>query len=163
MKRPEFKIVFVLLLALVLCAAPASAGSAERTLPSSVNTNEVFQVTVNVADYGAAGQVLEKLPAGFTYVSSTLPEEAVTVNGSKVSFLLMTEKSFSYTLKAPASTGTYQLVGLLRDINKTEFSVLPASSSIKVVTTSSGGSGGSIAQAAVQVAELEVHPSSRAM
>ena len=114
MKRPEFKIAFVLLLALVLCAAPASAGSAERTLPSSVNTNEVFQVTVNVADYGAAGQVLEKLPAGFTYVSSTLPEEAVTVNGNKVSFLLMTEKSFSYTLKAPASTGTYQLVGLLR-------------------------------------------------
>ena len=85
---------------------------------------------------------LEKLPAGFTYVSSTLPEEAVTVNGNKVSFLLMTEKSFSYTLKAPASTGTYQLVGLLRDINKNEFSGLPASSSIKVVTTSSGGSGG---------------------
>ena len=56
MKRPEFKIAFVLLLALVLCAAPASAGSAERTLPSSVNTNEVFQVTVNVADYGAAGR-----------------------------------------------------------------------------------------------------------
>ncbi|KKH46928.1 PGF-pre-PGF domain-containing protein [Methanosarcina sp. 1.H.A.2.2] len=140
MKRPEFKIAFVLLLTLVLCAVPASAGSAERTLPSSVNTNEEFQVTVNVADYGAAGQVLEKLPAGFTYVSSTLPEKAVTVNGNKVSFLLMTEKRFSYTLKAPASTGTYQFVGLLRDINKTEFSVLPASSSIKVIT--SGGSGG---------------------
>jgi PGF-pre-PGF domain-containing protein len=142
MKRPEFKIAFVLLLTLALCAVPASAGSAERILPSSVSTSEVFQVTMNVADYGAAGQVLEKLPAGFTYVSSTLPEEAVTVNGSKVSFLLINEKSFSYTLKAPASAGTYQFAGLLRDINKTEFNVLPASSSIKVGSTSSGGSGG---------------------
>jgi PGF-pre-PGF domain-containing protein len=142
MKRPEFKIAFVLLLTLALCAVPASAGSAERILPSSVSTSEVFQVTMNVADYGAAGQVLEKLPTGFTYVSSTLPEEAVTVNGSKVSFLLINEQSFSYTLKAPASAGTYQFAGLLRDINKTEFNVLPASSSIKVGSTSSGGSGG---------------------
>ena len=87
--------------------------------------SQEFQVTVNVADYGAAGQVLEKLPAGFTFVSSTLPERAVTVNGNKVSFLLMNEKSFSYALKAPASAGTYKFVGILRDINKTEFSVLP--------------------------------------
>ncbi|MDD3245661.1 MAG: PGF-pre-PGF domain-containing protein [Methanosarcina sp.] len=156
MKRFEFKIAFVLLLTLVLCTAPASAGSAERTLYSSVSTNEVFQVTVNVADYGAAGQVLEKLPAGFTYVSSTLPEEAVTVNGDEVSFLLMTEKSFSYTLKAPASTGTYQFTGLLRDINKNEFSVLPARSSIRVITSGgSGGSGGPLeSQSNVEAKEL---------
>lgn len=141
MKRPEFKIAFVLLLSLVLCTVPASAGSAERTLPSSVSTSEVFEVTISVADYGVAGQVLEKIPAEFTYVSSTLPEEAVTVNGNKISFLLINDESFSYTLKAPESTGTYQFVGLLRDINKTEFSVLPASSSIKVVSTS-GSSGG---------------------
>ncbi|WP_440947859.1 PGF-pre-PGF domain-containing protein [Methanosarcina sp. T3] len=142
MKLHEFKIAFVLLMTLVLCAVPASAGSAERTLPSSVSTSEVFEVTINVADYGAAGQVLEKIPAGFTYVSSTLPEEAVTVNGNKISFLLINDKSFSYTLKAPESTGTYQFVGLLRDIDKTEFSVLPASSSIQVGSTSSGSSGG---------------------
>lgn len=142
MKRPEFKTAFALLLLLTLFAVPASAGSAERFLPSSVKTNEVFQVNVNVADYGAAGQVLEKLPSGFIYVDSTLPEEAVTVNGNKVSFLLMTEKSFSYTLKAPASSGTYQFAGILRDINKTEFAVLPSSSSIKVGSTSGGGGGG---------------------
>jgi len=66
----------------------------------------------------------------------------VTVNGSKVSFLLMNEKSFSYTLKAPASTGTHKIVGLLRDINKAEFPVLPADSSITVSQSYSGGSGG---------------------
>ncbi|MCC4769423.1 PGF-pre-PGF domain-containing protein [Methanosarcina sp. DH2] len=142
MKQPEFKIAFVLLMTLVLCAVPASAGSAGRVLPSSVDTNQVFQVTVNVDDYGAAGQVLEKLPAGFTYINSTLPERAVTVNGSKVSFLLMNEKSFSYTLKSPASAGTYQFAGLLRDINKNEFPILPSSSSISVGSAYNGGSGG---------------------
>lgn len=142
MRRPEFKFVIILLLGLTLCTAPACAGSAERTLPATVSPNQEFQVTVNVADYGAAGQVIEKLPAGFTFVSSTLPERAVTVNGSKVSFLLMNEKSFSYTLKAPASTGTHKIVGLLRDINKAEFPVLPADSSITVSQSYSGGSGG---------------------
>ncbi len=145
MKRPELKFVVILLLALTLFTVPASAGSAERTFPSSVSPNQEFKVTVNVSDYGAAGQVLEKLPAGFTFVSSTLPERAVSVNGSEVSFLLMTEKSFSYTLKAPATTGTYKIVGILRDINKAEFSVLPADCSITVSGSSSGGgsSGGS--------------------
>jgi len=70
MRRPEFKFVIILLLALTLCTAPACAGSAERTFPAMVSPNQEFQVTVNVADYGAAGQVIEKLPAGFTFVSS---------------------------------------------------------------------------------------------
>ncbi len=165
MRQPEFKIAFALLMALILCAVPASAGSAERVLPSSVSANEVFQVTVNVADYGAAGQVLEKLPAGFTFVSSTLPEKAVTVNGDKVSFLLMTEKSFSYTLKAPASSGTYQFSGILRDINKAEFPILPSSSSIKVGSSSGGGvqAAAQKVQAAVQAAEPEVPRNLRTM
>lgn len=142
MKRPELKFVAILLLALTLFTVPASAGSAERTFSSSVSPDQEFKVTVNIADYGAAGQVIEKLPAGFTFVSSTLPERAVTVNGSEVSFLLMTEKSFSYTLKAPATTGTYKIAGILRDINKTEFSVRPADCSITVSQSSGGNSGG---------------------
>jgi len=70
MRWTEFKIAFVLLLALALCAAPASAGSAERVLPQSIDTGEIFRVTVNVADYGVAGQFLEELPEGFTFVGS---------------------------------------------------------------------------------------------
>lgn len=147
MRWTEFKIAFVLLLALALCAAPASAGSAERVLPQSIDTGEIFRVTVNVADYGVAGQFLEELPEGFTFVGSPLPEKAVTVNGNKVSFLLMSEQSFGYILKAPASAGTYKFVSLLRDINKADFSVLPADSSINVRAPSSsdsyGSSGGS--------------------
>jgi len=142
MKRLEFKFIIVLLLALTLYTAPASAANADRNFPASVSPSQEFQVTVNVNNYGVAGQVLEKLPDGFTFVSSTLPERAVTVNGSKVSFLLMGEKSFSYTLRAPASTGEYKIVGLLRDIDKNEFPVNPADRCITVTQSSSGDSGG---------------------
>lgn len=145
MKRLEFKFIIILLLALTLYTAPASAVSAYRTIQSPVGPGAEFPVTVNVDGYGAAGQVLEKLPAGFTFVRSTLPERAVTVNGDEVSFLLMGEKSFTYTLKAPASTGTYKFTGILRDINKAEFTITPADCSITVSQSSNGGgsSGGS--------------------
>jgi PGF-pre-PGF domain-containing protein len=147
MRWSEIKTAIVLLLILALFIVPASAASAERVLPSSVNAGEEFQVTVKVADYGEAGQLLEKLPQGFTFVGTTLPERAVTINDNRISFLLMDEKSFTYTLKATLSPGTYKYSGLLRDINKADFPVLPVDSSIEVKVPSSGGlqsnSGGS--------------------
>ena len=132
MRWSEIKTAFMLLLVFALFAVPASAASAERVLPASVNAGEEFKVTVDVADYGAAGQLLEKIPQGFTFVGSTLPERAVTANGNRISFFLMDEKSVSYTLKAASSPGTYKFEGLLRDINKADFPVLPADSSIEV-------------------------------
>jgi PGF-pre-PGF domain-containing protein len=138
MRRSEFKIAFTLFLVLALFAVPATAGSAERVLPASVNTGEEFRVLVNVADYGEAGQLLEKLPQGFTFVGSSLPERAVTVNSNRISFLLINDKSFSYILKAPSTPSTYKFVGLLRDVNRADFPVLD--SSIEVKVPSSGGS-----------------------
>jgi PGF-pre-PGF domain-containing protein len=132
-----------------LSNAPTSPGSAGRTFYGPISPGQEFQITVNnVANYGAACQILEKLPAGFTFVRSTLPERAVTVNGNEVSFLLMGETSYSYTLRAPESTGEYKIAGLLRDINKAECPVTPADCSITVSQPSnsggsSGGSGGS--------------------
>lgn len=140
MRRTVIKPAFMLLLVLAIFTMPTAAGSAERVLPASVNAGEEFQVTVNVADYGEAGQLLEKLPQGFTFVGSTLPERAVTTNNNRISFLLMGEKSFSYTLKAASSPGTYKFAGFLRDLNKADFPILPVNSSIEVQVPSSGGS-----------------------
>lgn len=144
LKVSYFRIALVAMLFLAVTVVPAAAdleASASRELPASVARGEQFQVTVNVADYGSAGQVLEKIPSGFTYLGSSLQDEAVSVNGSKISFLLMGETGFSYTLEAPASSGTYIFEGLLRDINKNV--VYLANSSISVKSSSGGSSGGS--------------------
>ena len=106
--RLDLRYAMALFVVFALCVVPVSAAtsaSASRTVSSSVYIGNEFNVTINVADYGAAGQVLEDF-TGFTYNGSSLPSDAVTVNGSKVSFLLMGETSFSYTLIAPSSTGT---------------------------------------------------------
>lgn len=132
MKQHKWEIFLLFLFALSLSASITSASSAERVLPASVDTGEEFQITINLADYGAAGQVLEKLPEGFTFVSSSLPDRAVTVNENKLSFLLMGDESFTYTLKAPEEGGKYNFVGLLKNIDKNEVLVLPSSSSLEV-------------------------------
>jgi len=144
LKVSYFRIALVAMLFLAVTVVPAAAGmdaSASRELPASVTRDEQFQVTVNVANYGSAGQVLEKIPSGFTYLGSSLQDEAVSVNGSKISFLLMGETGFSYTLEAPASSGTYTFEGLLRDINKNVVDL--DNSSISVKSSSGGSSGGS--------------------
>lgn len=144
MKVSYFRIALVAMLFLAVTVVPAAAdlgASASREMPASVTRGDQFQVTVNVANYGSAGQVLEKIPSGFTYLGSSLQDEAVSLNGSKVSFLLMGETSFSYTLEAPSSSGTYTFEGLLRDINKNV--VYLANSSISVKSSSGGSSGGS--------------------
>ncbi len=155
MKQHKWEIFLLFLFALSLSASITSASSAERFLPASVDAGEEFQITINLADYGAAGQVLEKLPEGFTFVSSSLPDRAVTVNENKLSFLLMGEESFTYTLKAPEEGGKYNFVGLLKNIDKNEVLVLPSSSSLEVNgpsdedsgSSSSGkGSGGKLSQ-----------------
>ena len=48
--------------------------------PSVAQDGEVV-VTIDVANYGQAGGVTETLPSGFTFVSSSLDTEQVTVTG----------------------------------------------------------------------------------
>jgi hypothetical protein len=69
------------------------------------------------------GQVAETLPEGFTYRTSTLPPRSVRVFGNTVEFLFLGETSFTYTVKAPDTEGTYTISGILKDGDKNEYEV----------------------------------------
>ena len=99
----------------------ASGHSATRTLasPWALPESEV-QVTIAVQDYGAFAQVVETLPEGFSFVGSSLPEVAVEVGLGTLTFTLLGEKEFTYTVQAPAVEATYSFSGIVRDQNKTE-------------------------------------------
>ena len=103
----------------------ASAASATRSFDSAtVAPGGQVVVTIAVADYGQAGGVTETLPAGFSYVSSSITDEsAVLVQGQTVRFTLQGNTSFTYTVTASGTADTYTFSGILRDFEKNDIAV----------------------------------------
>ncbi|WP_129582651.1 PGF-pre-PGF domain-containing protein [Methanolobus psychrotolerans] len=143
-KKTIVLIVMSLLLAIsIVDAFPAT--SSERVLPASVNTGEVFNVTINVSDYGSFGMVNETIPSGFEFMGM-VSEDNITVNETDPYYLFyfFSIDEFTYTLKAPSTAGTYSFDGYLHssimavDINNTQLSVV----SISTPSSSSSGGGG---------------------
>ena len=92
--------------------------------PSVAQDGEVV-VTIDVANYGQAGGVTETLPSGFTYVSSSLDTEQVTVTGQEVRFTLQQgDTTFTYTVTASMTAGSYEFEGSLRDFDKNDTQVV---------------------------------------
>ena len=127
--------ISVLLFAVVLTMTSGIADAeptATRTLPDEpVPAGEGFTVTIEVSDCSMFGQVVETLPEGFIYMTSTLDQGLVEVffdivNGEeikKVKFILFSKTSFTYMVKAPDIEGTYTFSGILKDEYKNEYAV----------------------------------------
>ena len=77
-------------------------------------------VTITATGYGGFGQVEETLPQGFSYTGSSLSEGSVTVDGQTVSFVLLGDTSFTYTVDVPGDEGAYAFSGVLKDANREE-------------------------------------------
>jgi hypothetical protein len=118
-------------------AAPVDAGPdalAVRTLSAtSVEPGVQFTVSITADEYGSAGQVIETLPDGFTYVDSTLDVSQVAEAGNTVTFTLVDESNFDYTVEASGIDGTYAFSGIIKDFDAVEFAVT-GDTSIDVVT-----------------------------
>jgi hypothetical protein len=77
----------------------AGGASASRSLSrASVVPGGEVVVTIVVSDYGQYGGVVETLPAGFGYESSSLSDSAVRDSGQTVTFLLFGSRVASRTL-----------------------------------------------------------------
>jgi predicted pyridoxine 5'-phosphate oxidase superfamily flavin-nucleotide-binding protein len=89
------------------------------------------EVTITAAGYGSLGAVTETLPVGFSYVSSSLTEEGevTEVDDRTVRFTLQgADKSFTYTVTASSTAGTYDFSGMLRDADRADHDVGGAAS-----------------------------------
>ena len=108
--------------------AQASSHSAERSFGAAyVVPGGELSVTVAVSGYGAIGQLVETLPAGFAYRSSTLDPVTVEVDDGVVTFTLLGEESVTYTVTAPQAEDRYTFRGYLSDRHKDERPVTGAS------------------------------------
>ena len=115
-QRTILLLVVLFVATVLMLPTIAGAATSTRTLPASVASGADFTVSISAADYGAIGSVVETIPAGFTYVGSTLDDALqVTVNGNTVSFNLLGESSFDYTVTASDTDGTYTFSGIIKD------------------------------------------------
>ena len=84
-------------------------------------------VTITATGYGGFGQVEETLPEGFSYTGSSLSEGSVTLDGQTVSFVLLGDGSFTYTVEVPDVEDTYTFSGVLKDASRDEMVIGGAS------------------------------------
>ena len=125
-------LLFAVVLTMTSGIANAGSATAARTLHDEpVPAGEPFIVRIDVAEYGSYGQVVETLPEGFIYLTSTLDRGQVepgqvgdvsdeTKTNEWKFTLLYGETSFTYTVKAPDTEGTYTITGILKDADKNE-------------------------------------------
>ena len=107
-------------LALWPSAVQADEHSAMRSFSeASVAPGSEIEVTLDVAGYGALGQVVETIPDGFTYVSTSLDGQD-SVSGQTVTFSLLGDESFTYTVTAASAAGTYSFEGVIKDVDRDE-------------------------------------------
>ena len=103
-------------------AAQGSAPSATRSFDkTTVEPGGELVVTIAATGYGSLGAVIETLPAGFSYTSSSLTDEGevTEVDARTVRFTLQgADKTFTYTVTASSTAGDYDFSGMLRDSDR---------------------------------------------
>jgi len=79
-----------------------------RTLsPMLPSPGSTFEVTLNITGLRIGG-IVETIPDGFTFVSTTHPLNQTHVSGQKVVFVVLNETSIRYEVRAPSrGSGTF--------------------------------------------------------
>ena len=109
----------------------ASSITVEATTPSGPSASRLFSadpvdagsevtVTITADGYGSFGDVAETLPAGFTYSSSSLPDDQVESVGQTVTLSLVGADSpttFTYTVTASSVEGDHSFTGVFSGVD----------------------------------------------
>ena len=92
----------------------AQSPTANRSFSTAtVAAGGEVEVTVAPSDYGRFGQVVETLPAGFSYVSSEQP--GIKVDGQDVAIVFLEGDTVTYKVTASTTTGVGSFSGLVLD------------------------------------------------
>ena len=105
--------------------------------PATVAPGGEVEVTITLEDVGRIARVTETLPTGFTYLSSSLDDEEVEDLGNGMHrFIPLRANSWTYTVTASSTEGSYTFSGLLVVSNdRTEDVVVMGPSSVTVGAT----------------------------
>ena len=96
---------------------PSTWGAIRYLSQTYVEPGGEVTVVIFTTGYGLYGHVVETLPPGFSYMGSSLSEDAVVVFGQKVIFFLSGQTDLNYTVTASAAAGNYFFSGDLVNEN----------------------------------------------
>ena len=84
-------------------------------------------VTITAVDYGLVGRVVETLPPGFRYMAGSVDPSGIRVKVEEdqvedqvVTFSLLGETSFTYTVTASSAAKSYTFSGTLYDVDRVD-------------------------------------------
>jgi hypothetical protein len=99
--------------------------SAVRDLPGDcIEPGAMFDVHITVSDYGSFGMVNEILCDDWIYINSSIHPEQVRVTDKNITFVLIGESSFNYTVQVPSEhKESCSIEGTLKNEDKVEYSV----------------------------------------
>ena len=104
------------------CTAPC----AERSfMPDPVSTGGLLEVTLNPIGVGF-GRIVETLPEGFTYQDSGLSgigSDLVSHTAGVITFTLIGNDSFTYSVTASSTVGDHTFQGTLTDSHRAQHAV----------------------------------------
>ena len=118
-------------------ALAASTGSVTRSFSVasiSPGGNVTITLTPNPSSLFAIYQVIETLPEGFTFISSTVDQ---VITGQQVKLTSIGSSPISYTVRAPSNEGSYTFDGSFKDADLNTGTV--SGNSILVVSGTSAG------------------------
>lgn len=88
--------------------------AAVRSVDAVALSGTQVEISISVSGLGEFGGVTETLPEGFVYLSSTLDDGAVRVDGQTVAFAIIGDSAtFTYTVRAPAEAAEYGFAGIV--------------------------------------------------
>lgn len=108
------KPALILLLCLVAAVAATPVQAAPvREIAAAPLPGEEFMVTLDLSGI-AVGGIVETVPPGFTFVSTTHPPGRVSIKGQQVSFVVLNDTIVRYRVRAP-DTGSGTFTGVWED------------------------------------------------
>jgi hypothetical protein len=109
----------------VMGATDVTVGAAAvRSIGADVLSGAQVEVSISVSGLGDFGGVTETLPEGFVYLSSSLPDAAVSVDGQAVTFAIIGDSAtFTYTVRAPDAAAEYSFTGIVTSSNDVDGAV----------------------------------------
>ena len=108
---------------------PSDTGATRSFSAPSVAPAGEITVTISAANYGDFGQVVETLPAGFSYVEDSATVRAKVDDGQDVTLTILgADQTFSYRVTASRVADSHTFQGTLKDDQGVSRSIGGASS-----------------------------------